>query len=114
MITCIVGSVSIPQNVTNSGNVYIGTAEEYNAELYKAQIGSRGFRIAMIGVGVFACGILGFLCVALYYKKYEIQPQTLQRSVRINPAPTVIDIPSNSCESKEENIRKWTGGTMIV
>ena len=115
IITISIGVSSIPQKVTNDGDMYIGTAEEYNADLYKAQIGSRGFRIAMIGVVMFGVGLIGILCVALYYKKEYIVSSL--RHVRISPEPTVIEIPriekndantNTNNNVNTNNIYKWT------
>ena len=114
IITIIAGSFSIPQKVTNNGDIYIGTAEQYNTDLYNAQIGSNGFKIVMIGLGFILYGLCGCFGVLYCYKKYEIQPQILERHVRINPEPTVIEIPNNAQNlNNQKNIRKWTGGILF-
>jgi hypothetical protein len=114
IITIVVGSFSIPQTVVNNGNVYVGTAEQYNTDLYNAQIGSNGFKVVMIGLGVVIYGFSGCFGALYCHNKYGIEAPMIQRHVRINPEPTVIEIPSNSVvKNNENNIRKWTGGLVF-
>jgi hypothetical protein len=113
IITIVAGTILIPQTVTNNGNIYIGTAEQYNTDLYKVQTGSNGFKIVMIGIGIFLYGLSGCFGVLYCYKKYGLDLEILSRRVRINPEPTIIEIPNNTQnlnERNQNNIRKWTGG----
>jgi len=50
IITSIIGGTMIPQTVTNNGDKYIGEAAAYNDDLRKAQMGSYGFKIIIIGL----------------------------------------------------------------
>lgn len=93
-----VGSSSIPQTVTNTGDRYIGHADSYNTDLRNAQIGSSGFKLAMSGVGVCVTGFLlacGLICHEdrTNFAVHPIPPiQPIQRRVRINPQPSVITV----------------------
>jgi len=90
-----IGSSSIPQTVTNTGDRYIGDADSYNTDLRNAQMGSYGFKLAMGGLGVCGTGLL-LACGLIYHADQETFSLSIPRRVRINPEPSVIAIPRSA------------------
>ena len=85
-----VGCSIMPQTVTNDGDVYIGDAQSYNRDLHKVQINSYGFKLIMIGIGMFGGTIISCCCVCYRCKKEEITH--VHTHVRVAPLPIAIEI----------------------
>jgi hypothetical protein len=123
IITAVIGATMMPQTVTNHGDTYIGEAEAYNEDLRKAQIGSYGFKVIIIGLSITGVNIIMLLlicyCIHLEENVQEsrIQPQPIQAPIerRVRISPTVTEIPDNIVISidKSKNIKKWLGDTII-
>jgi hypothetical protein len=121
IITVITGVILIPQTVTNTGDRYIGEADAYNADLQKAQIGSYGFKIVIVGLTIIGLNCIALLITCYYndlqeHEEARIQPVPIQISVerRVRISPTVVEIPDNRVVSdKSKNIKKWLGDTII-
>jgi hypothetical protein len=107
----IIGSTIIPQTVSNEGNRYIGSADEYNTDLRNSQLNSYGFKVTMISLGITLanCISLALACC------YMVDTDPTQRRVTIHPTPTIIEIPNNDMinENRIKNIKKWLGDTVI-
>jgi hypothetical protein len=110
-IGIMIGSTTIPQTVSNEGNQYIGSADEYNTDLRNAQLGSYGFKVTMISLGITLANCISFAIACCY----RIDTESIQRRVSIHPTPTIIEIPNNDMinENRIKNIQKWLGDTPI-
>jgi hypothetical protein len=119
IITAVIGATMMPQTVTNHGDTYIGEAEAYNEDLRKAQIGSYGFKVIIIGLSITGVNIIMLLliCYCIHLEENvqqsRIQPQPIQVPIerRVRISPTVTEIPDNIVISidKSKNIKKWLG-----
>ncbi len=117
-ITTMVGVSMIPQNI-NNGSIYVGTAEEYQADVKAAQYSSYGFKVALAGTILFGYGILGLICICIYnsveYSRNTvvpieaayIQPPAVSSLDSIRPLKSILK-PTPVYEIRE-NTRKWTG-----
>jgi hypothetical protein len=117
-ITTMVGVSLIPQNI-NNGSIYVGTAEEYHADLQKAQYSSYGFKVALAGTIIFGYGILGLICICIYnsvdssrntvvpIEAAYIQPPAVSSLDGIKPIKSILK-PTPVYEIRE-NTRKWIG-----
>jgi len=112
----------IPQTVTNNGDKYIGEAAAYNDDLRKAQMGSYGFKIIIIGLSISAgnCIVLLATCYCLHLQEKleepRIQPQSIQVPIerRVTISPTIIQIPEHITRiDKAKNLKKWIGNAVI-
>jgi len=111
LITTLVGMSMIPQSI-NNGNVFVGTSDEYNAELRSLQLASYGFKVTMAGIITVGYSILG--CGCIYgYRKIECrsntvvqQPQTPPTSV---PKPLKSILKDTHDAEIQLNIKKWSG-----
>jgi hypothetical protein len=123
LITAIVGASMIPQNL-NNGNIYIGTGEQYEAELRAAQLASYGFKltiIGLIGIGyaILGCGcIYGCRAINCRSNSVNISPQpprepqveVVQLAQVVQVAPLKSILKDTRDRDLQLNIRKWTGG----
>lgn len=114
-IGVMVGSSLIPQTVVNNGNIYIGSAEQYNADIKVAQLSSYGFKVSIISLGVFTYGMLTCVSIVVYNRMCKREP--IHPALTISPVITVdsvkviksiLKLSSNSLALKI-NINKWTG-----
>ena len=129
LITAIIGASMIPQNL-NNGNIYIGTGEQYEADLRAAQLGSYGFKltiIGLIGVGsaIFGCGcIYGCRLINCRSNSVTISPdpprqpqlevEQLAQVVQVVKVEQAVPLKSILKDTRNRdlqvNIRKWAGG----
>ena len=119
-ITTMVGVSMIPQNITNNGSIYVGTGEQYQADLQKAQYSSYGFKVAVAGTILFGYGLLGCVSICIYNslecKKNTVQPievPSIQAATHSSSVDTIIPLKSilkpTPVYVKRVDIRKWTG-----
>jgi len=118
-ITTMVGVSMIPQNITNNGSIYVGSGEQYQADLQKAQYSSYGFKVALAGTIIFGYGILGLICMCIYnsvdssrntvvpIEAAYIQPPAVSSLDGIKPIKSILK-PTPVYEIRE-NTRKWIG-----
>jgi hypothetical protein len=85
-----IGCSLLPQTVTNNGNAYIGTAEAYNTDLHNAQMNSYGFKLIMVGVGIFGGSFISCVAVCYLGNKEEDKKYIGQQQARV--APIMIEI----------------------
>ena len=113
IITIAVGTSMIPQTITNSSNLYIGNAEQYQADLRDAQLSSYGFKVTIGGLISFGSGILGIAC--MYCNKESEtnavvdtpEPPKVEPSPEHKPLKSILKDTSNY--RLQVNIKKWTG-----
>jgi len=58
IITAAIGASLIPQTVYNNGNTYVGSPEQYLADLRTAQLSSYAFLVCIAGVSVVLFSLL--------------------------------------------------------
>ena len=129
IITAIVGASMIPQNL-NNGNIYIGTGEQYEAELRAAQLASYGFKLTIIGL--IAIGSAIFSCFCIYGcslincrrnsvtispdqpRQPQLELEQLAQVAQVVKVEQAVPLKSILKDTRnrdlEVNIRKWTGG----
>ena len=120
-ITTMVGVSMIPQNINNNGSVYIGTAEQYHADVQAAQYSSYGFKVAVAGTILFGYGLIGSISICIYNslecKKNSVLPiaaPSIQApSTHSSNIDSIIPLKSilkpTAVYEKRVDIRKWTG-----
>ena len=121
-ITTMVGVSMIPQNITNNDSVYVGTGEQYQADLQKAQYSSYGFKVAVAGTILFGYGLLGLTYICIYngiessrntvvpIEAASIQPVPSTNSSSIHSIiPLKSILKPTPLYKIRDNTRKWTG-----
>jgi hypothetical protein len=113
IISIAVGTSMIPQTITNSSNLYIGNAEQYQADLRDAQLASYGFKVTVGGLVALGIGILGTVC--MYCNKesqtsvVDVTPEPPQAQIRNEPKPLKSILKDTSDSELKKNIKKWLG-----
>lgn len=124
-ITTMVGVSLIPQNI-NNGSVYLGSAEEYQADLQALQYSSYGFKVSIAGTIIFGYGLLGCISVSIYnnveHRRNTVLPieaPSIRLSIppSIQPSASSIDairpiksiLKPTPLYEMTDNTRKWTG-----
>jgi len=114
IITTIVGCTLMPTSVVNDGDRYVGDYNSYAADLQKAQFNSYGFKIVIIGSGLF-CGSF-IMCVCTICMCMQREEMILPaRTVRINPEPQIFILrpePIPDYDRRINNIKKWVGNNL--
>jgi hypothetical protein len=114
IITGGIGVSMIPQNITNNGNLYIGSAEQYQAELRSAQLSSYGFKLTMAGLIGVLYSIVAYACMH-GYRNIECKRNAVadsvppQASSKPEPKPLKSILKDTSDYQLQLNIKKWTG-----
>lgn len=124
-ITTMVGVSMIPQNI-NNGNIYVGTAEQYHADVQAAQYSSYGFKVAIAGTILFGYGLLGLICICIYNsvetRRNTVlpivapsiqEPYIQEASTNSSRVDSIIPLKSilkpTPVYEIQHNTRKWTG-----
>lgn len=110
IITGGIGVSMIPQNV-NNGNIYVGSAEQYQADLRSAQLSSYGFKISMAGLICVGYSILAYGCMHVYRNIdcRRVEPEPVLAQPPQTPKPLKSILKNTRDYALELNIRKWTG-----
>ena len=121
-IGTMVGVSLIPQTISNVGNVYVGSSEQYNSDLRTAQLSSYGLKVTIICLGVFTYGIVSCLFICGYNYINSKRKSTVDPSISPRTSPENIKViksilkPSEPTLLKDTkdlelqiNIKKWTG-----
>ena len=124
-IGAMVGASLIPQTVKNTGDIYVGSGEQYEADLRAAQLASYGFKVIVVSLIVFGYGTLSCVCMCgcnriKCTKESVIHPSPEIIVEDIKPLKSILK-PQAQQEKHivrekrnlELNIKKWTGGVKI-
>jgi len=108
IITGGIGASLIPERVYNNGNTYVGSPQQYLADLRSAQLSSYGFLVCIAGVSVVLFSLLGFVCIS-FYTNVDFRRNTDVFPEQEDPKP-LKSILKDTRESRLKlNIKKWTG-----
>ena len=110
IITGGIGGSMIPQTVYNNGNIYVGTGEQYQADLRAAQLSSYGFKVTIAGVSMVLYSLVGFACMH-YHNNIDFRRNAVDVfPEQVQPPKPIKSILKDTSDSElKRNIKKWIG-----
>jgi hypothetical protein len=116
IITSSVGASMIPQTITNNGSVYVGSAEEHQADLQALQFSSYGFKVTMAGLIIVGYSIIGSGCIYCYTSidcRSNIIKVQQAPIVQAEPKPLKSILKDTHAFNLQMKIKKWSGNTKL-